>query len=93
MMKRNVDDTESWWNDKSARSQLVKVAYKQIANEMASWWNGKVMKWKVCGMGSWWNDILVKLQVDAMAGWALSLQNAKLLKCQIMECKVVKMAS
>ncbi len=36
---------------------------------MASWWNGKLMKWQVNEMASWWNGKLMKWQVDEMASW------------------------
>ncbi len=41
---------------------------------MASWWNGKLMKWQVDEMAIWWNELmkwlvdkLMKCHVDKMA--------------------------
>jgi hypothetical protein len=51
------------------------------ADEMASWWNGRLMKRQVDEMASWkwWNGMLIKWQVDEMASWL----NVKQMKCQI----------
>jgi hypothetical protein len=38
-------------------------------DEMASWWNGKVMKWQVDYMASWWHGKLMKRKVGEMASW------------------------
>ncbi len=43
---------------------------------MASWWNGKLMKWQVDEMASGQNGKLMKWKADVMASW----WNGKLMK-------------
>ncbi len=52
---------------------------KWQVNEMASQRNAKSMKWQVDEMASWWNGKLIKWQVDEMASW----WNGKLIKWQV----------
>ncbi len=46
---------------------------------MASWWNGKLMKWQAYKMSSWWNGKSVKEHIDEMS----SCQNKNLMKWQV----------
>ncbi len=60
---------------------------------MVSWWNGKLMKWKVDEIKSWQNSTATRW--DQMVSW----WNSKLMKCQVdekaslMKCQVDEKAS
>ncbi len=59
---------------------------KWQVDEVASWWNDKLMKWlvdemAVDEMASWWNGKLMKMQVNEMASWF----NCNMMKLQVDE--------
>ncbi len=58
-------------------------------DEMAIWWNCKLMKWQVGEMASWWNYKLMKLQVDEITSW----KNVKMMKVQFVKIVIDDTAS
>jgi hypothetical protein len=72
LMKQQVDETTSWWNNKLMKQQV---------DETTSWWNNKLMKQQVDETTSWWNNKLIKQQVDETTSWS----NNKLMKQQVDE--------
>ncbi len=65
-----------WWNG------IVCV------DEMTSWLNGKLMKWKVDERANRWNDKLMKCQVDETARW----WHGVWWNCILENCKVNEIA-
>jgi hypothetical protein len=59
-MKLRVDE-----NGKLMKWQVDEIKVEEIA----IWWDYKLMKWQVDEMASWWNDKLMKCQVDEMSSW------------------------
>ncbi len=51
---------------------------------MASWWNGKLMKWQVDEFANWWNGKLMNLKIDEIVHYR---------KTHLMTFKVDKMVS
>ncbi len=53
--KRQIEKMAGWQKDRLTKGQIDK-----IVDEMASCWNGKLMKWHAVEMASWWNGKLMK---------------------------------
>ncbi len=68
MIKWQVDEMTSWWNEK--------------VDDMTSWWNDKLMKWHFDKMTNWSNNKLTKWHANDMTD-KLTSQKAFCWNCQV----------